>query len=101
MQYERKYANYTLLMCICFLLPLYQHLATAMATKKANTESHKLLVHLHTHLPATGAMPLPHFFRLCVSLAAYLVQCIEASCHGNNEWIDTPPNEGDFWPYGS
>lgn len=49
-QCERKYANYMLLMCVCFLLAPYQHLANTAATKKANTKLHKLLVHLHTNL---------------------------------------------------
>lgn len=69
MQYERNYANYMPLMRVCFLLALY--LANTKATKKANTELHKLLMHLHTLLSLTGEMPLPY-----ISDCAPLLLCI-------------------------
>ena len=74
-QYERRYTNYMLLMCVCFLLALYQHLANTTATKEANTKLHELVMHLHALFSVMGVMPLLYFFRLCFSLTAYLVQC--------------------------
>jgi len=62
-QHERKYANYMLLMHVCFLLALYQHLANTTATEAANTKLHKLLKRLNVLLSVMAVMPLPYFFQ--------------------------------------